>query len=142
MTIAKQNVTIQEQSLQITETRFKEGEVTELDVQQAKALLRDTQALIPRLEAALRRGRNGLAILLGMLPKEMDGLLEASGVIPEVPDALNAGAPSDLLRRRPDIRQAEHQLMAQSALIGVAKATCTRIFLFSVPLGCRPVMRQ
>jgi NodT family efflux transporter outer membrane factor (OMF) lipoprotein len=122
LTIAKQNVTIQEQSLQITETRFKEGEVTELDVQQAKALLRDTQALIPRLEAALRRGRNGLAILLGMLPKEMDGLLEASGIIPEVPDALNAGAPSDLLRRRPDIRQAEHQLMAQSALIGVAKA--------------------
>ncbi|MDX2511863.1 MAG: TolC family protein, partial [Desulfobacterales bacterium] len=55
LAIARENVKIQEQSLEIAETRFKEGDVTELDLQQAKALLRDTQATIPRIQAGLRQ---------------------------------------------------------------------------------------
>jgi NodT family efflux transporter outer membrane factor (OMF) lipoprotein len=120
--IARRNVKIQEQSLEITETRFKEGDVTELDVQQARALLRDTQATIPRIQTGLRQSKNGLAILLGMLPGELKDILEAPKPIPTVPAEVRVGIPSELLRRRPDIRLAERQLAAQSALIGVAKA--------------------
>jgi NodT family efflux transporter outer membrane factor (OMF) lipoprotein len=120
--IARENVRIQEQSLQITETRFKEGDVTELDVQQARALLRNTQATIPRIQTGLRQGKNGLAVLLGLLPGELKDTLEAPKPIPPVPAEVSVGIPSELLRRRPDIRLAERQLAAQSALIGVAKA--------------------
>jgi NodT family efflux transporter outer membrane factor (OMF) lipoprotein len=120
--IARENVKIQEQSLQITETRFNEGDVTELDVQQARALLRNTQATIPRIQSDLRQSKNGLAILLGMLPGELKDILEAPKPIPTVPAQVSVGIPSELLRRRPDIRFAERQLAAQSALIGVAKA--------------------
>jgi NodT family efflux transporter outer membrane factor (OMF) lipoprotein len=122
LAIAIENVKIQEQSLKITETRFNEGDVTELDVQQARALLRDTQATIPRIQADLRQSKNGLAILLGMLPGELKDILEAPKLIPAVPAEISVGVPSELLRRRPDIRLAERQLSAQSALIGVAKA--------------------
>jgi NodT family efflux transporter outer membrane factor (OMF) lipoprotein len=122
LAIAKANVKIQKQSLQIAEIRFKEGDVTELDVQQAKALLRDTQATIPRIQADLRQSKNGLAILLGMLPGELKDILEAPKPIPAVPAEVSVGVPSELLRRRPDIRLAERQVAAQSALIGVAKA--------------------
>ena len=76
--IARENVKIQEQSLQIAETRFKEGDVTELDVQQARALLRDTQATIPRIQIGLRQSKNGLAILLGMLPGELEDILDST----------------------------------------------------------------
>ncbi len=120
--IAQENVKIQEQSLKIAETRFKEGDVTELDKQQAKALLRDTQAAIPRIQASLRQSKNGLAILLGMLPGQLEDILVAPKPIPEAPGELRVGVPSELLRRRPDIRFAEQQLIAQSARIGVTKA--------------------
>jgi NodT family efflux transporter outer membrane factor (OMF) lipoprotein len=122
LVIARENVKIQEQSLQITETRFKEGDVTELDVQQARALLRNTQATIPRIQSDLRQSKNGLAILLGILPGELKDILDAPKPIPTVPDEVRVGVPSGLLRRRPDIRLAERRLAAQSALIGVAKA--------------------
>ncbi len=120
--IAKENVKIQEESLQIVETRFKEGDITELDVQQAITLLQSTNATIPRIQITLRQSKNGLAILLGMLPGELENILIASKPIPTTPAEVNVGIPSELLRRRPDIRLAERQLAAQSALIGVAKA--------------------
>jgi NodT family efflux transporter outer membrane factor (OMF) lipoprotein len=120
--IARENVKIQERSLQIAGTRFREGDTTELDVQQARALLRDTQASIPRIQSDLRKSKNGLGILLGMLPGELKDILEAPKPIPTVPAEVKVGIPSELLRRRPDIRLAERQLAAQSALIGVAKA--------------------
>ena len=120
--IARENVKIQEQSLKIVETRFKEGDITELDVQQAQTLLQDTKATIPRIQIALRQSRNGLAILLGMLPGELENILTSSKPIPTTPAEARVGIPSELLRRRPDIRLAERQLASQSALIGVAKA--------------------
>ena len=122
LTIARENVKIQEQSLKLVETRFKEGDITELDVQQAQTLLQDTKSTIPRIQIGLRQGKNGLAILLGMLPGELETIVTSSKPIPTTPAEANVGIPSELLRRRPDIRLAERQLAAQSALIGVAKA--------------------
>jgi NodT family efflux transporter outer membrane factor (OMF) lipoprotein len=75
LAVARENVAIQERSLQIADVRFEAGIVSELDVQQAKALLRNTEASIPRLEADLRQAKNALAILLGKLPGEIDDTL-------------------------------------------------------------------
>jgi len=137
LAIARENVKIQEQSLEIAETRFKEGDITELDVQQAKALLRDTQATIPRIQAGLRQNKNGLSILLGILPGELKDILETPKLIPTVPAEVSVGVPSELLRRRPDIRLAERQLAAQSALIGVAKADLYPHFSLFGSIGLR-----
>ena len=120
--VARQNVEIQKRSLQIAEVRFKAGAVTELDVTQARTLLRSTEATIPGFETDVRQAKNALAILLGKLPGEIDAMLKGPGLIPEVPSEVAVGIPTELLRRRPDIRFAERALAAQSAQIGFAKA--------------------
>ena len=122
LAVARENVKIQSRSLQIAEVRFKAGAVTELDVTQARSLLRGTEATIPLLESDLRQSKNALAILLGKLPGEIDNMLEGPGLIPKVPAEVAVGIPAELMRRRPDIRAAERALAAQSSLIGVAKA--------------------
>ena len=120
--VARQNVKIQKRSLEIAEVRFNAGAVTELDVTQARALLRGTEATIPGFETDIRQAKNALAILLGKLPGEIDSVLGGPGLIPAVPAEVAVGIPTELLRRRPDIRFAERQLAAQSAQIGFAKA--------------------
>lgn len=137
LAIARENVRIQERSLQIAEIRFKGGEVTELDVAQAKSLLRDTQALIPRLEISLRQAKNALSVLLGQLPSELNETLGSPMPIPTVPAEVAVGVPAELLRRRPDIRTAERQVAAQSGLIGVAKADLYPAFSLFGSIGLR-----
>jgi NodT family efflux transporter outer membrane factor (OMF) lipoprotein len=120
--VARQNVEIQKRSLEIADVRFKAGAVTELDVTQARSLLRSTEAQIPEFESNIRRAKNALATLLGKLPGEVDAMLGGPGLIPKVPAEVAVGIPAELLRRRPDIRSAERQMAAQSAQIGFAKA--------------------
>ncbi len=123
LAFARENVKLQERGLQIANARFQGGVVTELDVQQAKSLLKDTQASIPRFEAGIRQAKNALAVLLGRLPYEMDAVLgQEMSAIPATPQQVAVGIPAELLRRRPDIRFAERTLAAQSPLIGVTKA--------------------
>jgi NodT family efflux transporter outer membrane factor (OMF) lipoprotein len=122
LAIAWENVKLQERSLQIARVRFEGGDVTELDVAQARALLGDTQASIPRFESQLRQAKNGLAVLLGLLPRDVEPMLGEPGLIPAAPSDVAVGIPAELLRRRPDIRLAEARMAAQSSLIGVAKA--------------------
>lgn len=122
LAVARENVKIQKRSLQIAEVRFKAGAVTELDVTQARSLLGSTEATIPQFIIDIRQAKNALALLLGKLPGEIDTMLEGPGLIPKVPASVAVGIPTELLRRRPDIRSAERQLAAQSALIGFAKA--------------------
>jgi NodT family efflux transporter outer membrane factor (OMF) lipoprotein len=131
LVVAGYNVKLQERSLRIAEVRFKEGAVSELDVAQAKSLLSDTQALIPRLESGLRRAQNALAILLGMLPGELEEMLIGPAEIPVASEAVIIDIPNNLLRRRPDIRLAELQIATQSPQIGIAKADLyPQFFLF------------
>ena len=133
--VTRENVKLQERSLDIANVRFKAGAVTELDVTQATSLLRSTEATIPPLEIDLRQAKNALAILLGKLPGEIDDMLGGVGPIPGVPSAVAVGIPAELLRRRPDIRFAERQLAAQSALIGVARADLFPAFSLFGSLG-------
>lgn len=122
LNVARNNVRIQERSFQITDVRFRKGLVTELDVQQAKANLRNTQALIPQLQARLRQSQNALSVLLGMPPREIQDVLGGARPIPTAPPDVAVGMPAELLRRRPDIRRAEREVAAQSARIGLAKS--------------------
>lgn len=137
LAIARENVRIQKRSLKMAEARFRGGEVTELDVTQARALLKTTQSLIPRLNISLRQAKNGLAILLGILPGDLDPILMESKPIPSLPSHVAAGVPAELLRRRPDISLAERQLAAQSAKIGVAKADLYPHFSLFGSIGLR-----
>ena len=120
--IAVENVKIQQRSLEIAEIRFKAGAVTELDVAQAKSLLRNTEAFIPRFEAAIRQAKNALAVLLGKLPGEIDHMLGGAKLIPKAPPEIVVDVPAELMRRRPDIQLAEYQIASQTPLIGVSKA--------------------
>ena len=120
--VARENVKIQKRSLEIADVRFKAGAVTELDVTQARSLLRGTESTIPGFLVDIRQAQNALAILLGKLPGEIDAMLGGAGLIPDVPAEVAVGIPAELLRRRPDIRFAERALAAQSAQIGFAKA--------------------
>jgi len=120
--IARENVGTQEESLKIAEARFKYGTVTQLDVEQARTSLLNTQATIPPLETQLRQARDALSVLLGMPPSDLSDLLGGSSAIPVSPPQVIVGIPTDLLRRRPDIRSAELQAATQSAQIGVARA--------------------
>lgn len=122
LAVTRENVRLQKDSLRLAELRFKEGVATKLDVTQARALLKQTEALIPRLDISLRQAKNGLAILLGILPDEVQLLLGGPRPIPVAPAQVAVGIPAELLRRRPDIRLAEFQAAAQSARIGVAKS--------------------
>jgi len=120
--IARQNVETQKESLKIAEARFQYGTASELDVQQAKTALYNTEASIPPLEAQLRQAKDALSALLGLPPSHLADELAGSTDIPVSPTEVIVGIPADLLRRRPDIRSAELQAAAQCAQIGVAKA--------------------
>ncbi len=133
--LARSNVVIQQRSLDIARSRFRAGAVSELDVQQALALLSETQSSIPFFQIQRRQARNAIAVLLGIPPsdlveifgedpeEELDAPEETElTLIPTAPESVAVGIPAELLRRRPDIRRAELQAAAQSAQIGVARA--------------------
>ncbi len=135
LAISRENVDLQQKSFEITDALYRNGEQSELDKQQALTLLLSTESTIPGLQATLDKARNALSILLGRPPGGIERLIGATGVIPESPPEVGVGIPADLLRRRPDVRQAELQAAAQSALIGVASADLYPSFVLTGSLG-------
>jgi NodT family efflux transporter outer membrane factor (OMF) lipoprotein len=120
--IAQENAALQRRSLEITERLFRSGNESELDVQQARSLYLGTLATIPQLESAQRQAQNALSVLLGRPPGPMPEMTVGREQIPRADLAVIVDIPADLLRQRPDVRNAEMQLAAQSALIGVSEA--------------------
>lgn len=135
--LIRQNVSTQAESLRITELRFKNGVTTELDVQEATALLNNTKASVPPLETDLAKAKNALAVLLGIPPDQVGKLVGRPGAIPRPPAKVGVGIPADLLRRRPDIRAAEMRAASQAAQIGVAKADLYPTFAISGGIGLK-----
>ncbi len=119
---AQENARLQEEGLQIAESRFRNGATSELDVAQAATLLESTRATIPQLEIGLEQARNALSTLLGQTTGDVETLLAGPKQIPKAPARVAVGVPAELLRRRPDVRSAELYAAAQCARIGVAKA--------------------
>ena len=122
LVIARENAGLQKRSLDITELLFKSGNDSELDVQQAKAQYLGTLATIPQLEGVLRQTQNALSTLLARAPGPLPEMAAGKDLIPQAELTVIVDMPADLLRRRPDVRAAEMQLAAQSALIGVSVA--------------------
>ncbi len=120
--IARDNVHTAEQSLQLTQQRAAGGVTTDLDVANASAQLRSTMAQIPGLEQQEAAEINALSLLLGQPPNALRGDLAEARPVPPVPPRVPVGLPSELARRRPDVMQAEAQLHAATATIGVAVA--------------------
>ncbi|QAY95958.1 RND transporter [Methylovirgula ligni] len=120
--IARTNVKTETDILDITKDREKTGVVTGLDVENAAAQVDSLRATIPDLERQESEAINALSLLLDAPPGGLAAELAARGVIPPPPPRIPVGIPSDLARRRPDIRQAEAQLHEATADIGVAEA--------------------
>ena len=120
--IARDSVRTSRQSLNLTQQRAAGGVTTDLDVANASAQLRNTAAQIPRLEQQEAASINALSLLLGLPPNALRDELETAKPVPPVPPSVPVGIPSELARRRPDIREAEARLHAATADIGVAIA--------------------
>ncbi len=120
--IAQNNLKAQQHTAELTRQRFSSGLVGALDVANADAQAGTTLSQIPVLETSAQQTIYTLSILLGQEPATLLEELSPVSTIPVTPPALPAELPSDLLRRRPDIRRAEAQIHAATARIGVATA--------------------
>jgi len=120
--ITRQNIAAQQGILELTRSRYHSGLASDLEVEQATALLTTTQAEVPALESGFAQSVHHLSVLLGENPGAMLETMSGAKPIPLTPPAVPVGLPSDLLQRRPDVQRAERELAASTAAIGVAQA--------------------
>ncbi len=120
--IARQNLAAQKHSALITRQRFQGGFASGLDVANAEAQAASTAAQIPLLEAASLQGIYRISVLIGREPAALSQELSPPEEIPAAATLVPLGVPSELLRRRPDIRRVEAEIHAATARIGVATA--------------------
>lgn len=135
LAIARQNLTAQQHTTDLTRQRFSAGFASKLDVVQAEALAATTAGQIPLLEAQIRQTIYSLSLLLGGEPSTLLAELAPEAALPAALATVPLGLPSDLLLRRPDIRMAEAKIHAATARIGVAKADLFPKFTISGTLG-------
>ncbi len=119
--VARENLENQRQTLRLTEVRFQEGRVGELDVARSRARLSATEATLPPLEAAAMAYRYRLAVLAGERPGALDAEL-GPAALETYARSLPIGSPDMLLLRRPDVWAAERRIAAATARVGVATA--------------------
>jgi multidrug efflux system outer membrane protein len=122
LAVARDNVKTQRDTVELTKGLFAAGLNSALDVAQAQAQLASTEAQIPALETSIKQSIHQLGVLLGSEPETLVQELSAGRPVPPTPPQVPIGLPSDLLRRRPDIRRAERQLATATAQVGVATA--------------------
>lgn len=122
LTAAESNLDLQRQTLALTEYRHQAGLTDALAVAQARYGMETTQAQIPILRDGLTQAVNRLSVLTGRPPGTLNQLVSDSRPIPAIPATVAVGVPAEALRRRPDVRQSERRLAAQTARIGVATA--------------------
>jgi multidrug efflux system outer membrane protein len=119
--IARRTLGSRQQSLQLTQTLFTHGSASDLDLSQSEQLVYAASETIPDLERQIEQQENGLSILLGENPGSIPRGLPINQQAE--PENVPAGLPSELLERRPDVREAEENVVAANAQIGVAKAS-------------------
>jgi multidrug efflux system outer membrane protein len=122
LAITLQNIQVQQDILNLTSNRFENGLSSDLDVQQATALLTATEAEVPSLQTGFDQSVHHLAVLIGQPPGALMDEMSVEKPIPLTPPAVPVGLPSDLLQRRPDVQKSERELAAATARIGAAKA--------------------
>ncbi|MGN6504553.1 MAG: efflux transporter outer membrane subunit [Tepidisphaeraceae bacterium] len=120
--IAEGNLKSQQETLEVTQDRRKQGVVTDLDVMQAASQVAKTRAELPTLRRQQAEAMHRIAVLLGEQPRALEQTLARPTPVPVPPPEIAIGVPAELLRRRPDIRRAERALAAATARIGQATA--------------------
>ena len=133
--IANKNIKTQQETLDLTSARAKAGLANELDVSRAAAQLESTKAVVPTLLSGIDVSIHRLSVLLGEEPGALRSELENASPIPAAAPDVEVGLPSDLLKRRPDIRRSEAQLVAATARIGEAKADLFPHFVLTGAAG-------
>ena len=133
--IARENLHTARQGLKLTQDQAAAGVTTDLDVANASAQVSITAAQIPALEQQEQQEMNALALLLGRPPGALAAELATPRPVPPVPPRIPVGFPSELLRRRPDIREAEAKLHAATANVGVAVASFYPSITLSASFG-------
>lgn len=119
LALTRQTLSTREESLKLTKLRFDSGASSELDFRQAQSLYESAKVTLAQAQRQRALDFNTLTLLLGEpVPEFPLGATTASVALPDLP----AGTPSDVLARRPDVRQAEQQLIAANANIGAARA--------------------
>jgi multidrug efflux system outer membrane protein len=122
LSVAERNADNQRQTFELTRALLEGGRGTDLDIARARAQLESTLASIPPLETDITSGAHRLAVLLGETPERFVQALAADDGLPALPQVLDIGDPTGMLRRRADVRFAEHALQAETARVGVATA--------------------
>ncbi len=120
--IVRKNIRSERDTLTLTRQRYLGGVTTELDVANAAAQLASTESQLPQTEEQIAESINALSYLLALTPGALSAELTTPAPVPPVPPTVPVGLPSELARRRPDIRQAEAQLHSATADVGVAVA--------------------
>ena len=120
--IARENADNQSRTLGLLQTRFEAGTATPFDVDRGRTQLETTLSRTPSLEAQIAVATNRVAVLTGATPQALSSQLSLPVALPPLPERIVADAPSELLRRRPDVAAAERRLAAATARIGVATA--------------------
>lgn len=118
--ITRNNLQTQQDTLGLIRQKFKAGLTSDLDVSRQEAQLRTTASTVPQLQQQVLLDIHAISVLLGEPPAMLIEQLSPDAPLPEAAPAVPVGLPSDLLRRRPDIRRAEAQLASATANIGVA----------------------
>ena len=135
LAIAQSNLAAQKHSADLTRQRFNGGFVSGLDVANADALVASTAAQVPLLESQAQQAMYSLSVLLDEPPGATVSELENPSAAALKPPVVPVGVPSDLLRRRPDIRAAEAGIHAATARIGVATADLFPKFSLTGDIG-------
>lgn len=139
LAVARSNADNQKGSLDLVSVQYEAGRGTELDTARAGAQWQSTLARIPALEAEVAANMHRIAVLTGRTPEALVAELESSQALPVLQDPVAAGAPAELLRRRPDIAAAEHRLEAATARIGVATADLFPRFTLGGLIGSQAI---
>ncbi len=139
ISVARSNLALQAESLRIASSRFKNGATSLLDLSQAQSQYELTKSEIPTLISALKNAEFAMSILLGESPDFYAKNYGTNIASLQPPASLQVGIPKDLLRRRPDVLQAEYSAAAQSALIGVNTASLYPSFSLSGYFGFQNV---
>lgn len=122
LAVAQKNLQMQEETYRLEQHRLAAGLSDELAEAQARSNMESTRAGIPSVRVQVEQAKNRIAVLLGEQPGKLNEELDTSAPIPTVPVDVAVGVPADVLRRRPDVRKAEQDLIAQTARVGVAQA--------------------
>lgn len=121
LSVNRAHISSQEKVVKMTEARFEAELASMLDVTQARTVLYNTESTLPGIQSQIRTLINTLSILVGEYPGALASDLAVESALPEYVLSINTGVPSDLLRRRPDIQQAEMTLAQYAAQIGISK---------------------